>query len=89
MTAMLREQLGKVELSPHFAFSRKTLNLCGWGLQGNIRVERHPEKHIKQSLIDCTEEQAGKDSCELLWNGFLGMEAGCRVKGMVRNLLKL
>lgn len=54
-----------------------------------MRVERHPEKHIKQRLIHCSEEQAGKDSCELLWNGFLGMEAGCRVRGMVGNLLKL
>lgn len=61
----------------------------GWGFQCDIRVERLPEKHIKQRFIDCSKGQAGKDSFDLLWNGFLGMEAGCRVRRMVGNLLKL
>lgn len=47
------------------------------------------ERHIKQRLIHCSEEKGGKGSCELLWNRFLGMEAGCRGRGMVSNLLKL
>lgn len=75
-----------VHISP---FLGKPWTSVGWGLSCNIRVERHPGKHIKQRLIDCSEEQGGKDPCELLWIGFLGMEEGCRRRGMMGNLLKL